>query len=642
MQFKHPELLYALFALIIPILVHLFQLRRFQKRLFSNVQFLKSVTIQTRKSSQIKKWLILATRLCVLACIIIAFAQPFLSKNVTTNQQTKTAIYLDNSFSMQLQGAKGPLLQRAVQELLENIPENEIFSIFTNTKTFAEVTKKDIQTELLQIPYVSNQISYETAYLKAKKLIGNTKDSKGRIVMISDFQQKDNNFNIPEDTNTVTNLVQLHPATTQNISIDSLYLKRNESNELTLDVSLSNTDNAEENTSVAFYNGEKLMGKTAISIPKNGNAQTFFIIDDQTEINGRIIIQDRGLVYDNSRYFNINKPKKIKVLTINESDDFFLKRIFTKEEFNLSSYAINDLNYSAITDSNLVILNEITSIPISLINALRSFQQLGGTICIIPAQEGDLGSYQQLINAFSTENLKLIQKEEKKITSIEFAHPLFRGVFDKKVTNFQYPKVNSFYTTNSENVILGYEDKRPFLYKTQNVFVFTAALNKENSNFQSSPLIVPTFYNIGKQSLQLSDISYIIGQNNTYDIPIELGSDHILSLSTKNEKLIPLQQSFPTKVRITTSEVPLKAGIYTLKKEETSIQNVSYNYDTKESILSYYSLSSDSKTYTLQSSVQSLFDQIKDETKVHELWKWFIIFALIFIGVELLLLKFLK
>jgi len=74
MQFKHPELLYALFLLLIPILVHLFQLRRFKKEAFTNVAFLKKLNIQTRKSSTIKKWLLLLTRLAVIACIVLAFA----------------------------------------------------------------------------------------------------------------------------------------------------------------------------------------------------------------------------------------------------------------------------------------------------------------------------------------------------------------------------------------------------------------------------------------------------------------------------------------------------------------------------------------------------------------------------------------
>ena len=71
MQFKHPELLYALLLLLIPIIVHLFQLRRFQKVDFTNVAFLKSVTIQTRKSSQLKKWLTLITRLLQLFWLLL-------------------------------------------------------------------------------------------------------------------------------------------------------------------------------------------------------------------------------------------------------------------------------------------------------------------------------------------------------------------------------------------------------------------------------------------------------------------------------------------------------------------------------------------------------------------------------------------
>ena len=54
MQFKHPEILYALLLLIIPIIIHLFQLRKFQKVAFTNVQFLKELTIQTRKSLEIR------------------------------------------------------------------------------------------------------------------------------------------------------------------------------------------------------------------------------------------------------------------------------------------------------------------------------------------------------------------------------------------------------------------------------------------------------------------------------------------------------------------------------------------------------------------------------------------------------------
>jgi hypothetical protein len=43
MQFKHPEILWALLLLLIPIIVHLFELRRFKKTPFTNVKMLQKV-----------------------------------------------------------------------------------------------------------------------------------------------------------------------------------------------------------------------------------------------------------------------------------------------------------------------------------------------------------------------------------------------------------------------------------------------------------------------------------------------------------------------------------------------------------------------------------------------------------------------
>ena len=145
MQFKHPEILWFLFLLAIPILVHLFQLRRFQKQYFTNVRFLKELSMQTRKSSKIKKWLLLAARLLLLACLIIAFAQPFFKAADSENKGNEMVILLDNSYSMQAKGTKGELLKRAVQDLLENTPENQQFSLITNNNAYWDTDIKSIQ-----------------------------------------------------------------------------------------------------------------------------------------------------------------------------------------------------------------------------------------------------------------------------------------------------------------------------------------------------------------------------------------------------------------------------------------------------------------------------------------------------------------
>src|SRR6476660_8067910 len=166
MHFKHPEILWFLFLLVIPILVHLFQLRRFKKEFFTNVRFLKELSIQTRKSSKIKKWLLLCTRLLLLALLIIAFAQPFFEARDSQNASNEMVILLDNSFSMQAKGSQGELLKRAVQDLLENTPENQRFSLLTTTETFWDTDIKSVQKELQNLKYSS--IAFNPDFLLTK------------------------------------------------------------------------------------------------------------------------------------------------------------------------------------------------------------------------------------------------------------------------------------------------------------------------------------------------------------------------------------------------------------------------------------------------------------------------------------------
>ena len=131
MQFKHPEILYFLFLLVIPILVHLFQLRKFKTEYFTNVKFLKELALQTRKSSKLKKYLLLATRMLLLAFMIIAFAQPFFKAKDSKNISNEMYIVLDNSFSMQAKGQKGELLKILLQN--RGFSDNDYSFVFDKT-----------------------------------------------------------------------------------------------------------------------------------------------------------------------------------------------------------------------------------------------------------------------------------------------------------------------------------------------------------------------------------------------------------------------------------------------------------------------------------------------------------------------------
>jgi hypothetical protein len=641
MQFKNPELLYALLLLVIPILIHLFQLRRFQKVEFTNVKFLKIVKLQTRKSSQLKKWLTLLTRMLLLAFVIIAFAQPFIPNTEDFNEAQETVIYLDNSFSMQAKGNNGTILNEAIQDIINTLPETEAITVFTNDDTFRNTTVKALKNDLIQLSHSPSQINYDAAFLKGKQLFSNNRASTKNLVLVSDFQQSGNPLIFEADSTVQLKLVQPKSNLVSNVSIDSLYISNTTANTIDINVLLSNPSEPVDNVSISLFNDDVLLAKSAVNFNKEG--ETVFTISNNTIINGKLVIDDAGLQYDNTFYFNLNSKSKIKVLAINDSaDDSFLNRIYTDDEFDYKSFRLEVLNFNLIPDQDLVVINEIEVITNALRAALTAFIDDGGNILIIPSSKIDLISYNQLFRDLAITPYSNRNNLIKKITSINYDHPLLANAFYSKVTNFQYPKVDMSYRFSSNiNSVLSYEDSSPFLIGNANTFVFSSALNTNNSNFKNSQLIIPVLYNMGLQSLKLSKLYYTIGTPNTIAIQTTIGQDDILTLCLEETSVIPLQKTYSKTVVLETDDFPNIAGVLNVKNKDNVLQNLSFNYNRKESNLSYYDLGV-LKNVVVDSSLASTINTIKSSTNVNALWKWFVIFALVLLIIEILLLKYLK
>ncbi|RIV68846.1 hypothetical protein D2U88_16870 [Flagellimonas aequoris] len=638
MQFKHPEILWALFLLIIPLFIHLFQLRRFQKTPFTNVAMLQKVVSESRKSNSLKKWLLLFTRLLLLVALILAFAQPFVSSG-TALQQKETVVYLDDSFSMQAKDNGLALFEKAIQDLIKNVDEESVFSLFTNTQTFTNIQIKDIQNNLLSLPYTYKQLTLDEIGLKANTLFSKSNSSVKNLMVISDFQDRMAGGNTLLDSMYHSYFVPLRPREAQNVSMDSVFLSDRFSDQAKLTVLLSG-GNPEEALPLSLYNDENLIAKTAAKFGANAKARVEFSIPGNKKINGRLTLVDNGLAYDNTFYFNINETEKIKVLAISESDNDYLSRLYTEDEFDLQNYRLNQLDYSKLDDQNVVILDNLKAVPNSLQNVLRTFKNNGGTLIVIPSISSDLASYNSFLSSLS--NIRFTEKvsSNTKLTTIAFDHPLYRNVFEKQVTNFQYPSVKEYFKvqTNLPN-ILALEGGDAFLLGKDGLYIFSTPLELENSNFKNSPLIVPTFYNMAISSLKAPELYHTLGVPSAIDVATRLGSDDILSVAKEGYEFIPLQQTFPNRVRLSFDQNPTEDGIYTISENGNALQNISFNYPRAESQLSYMDLESFSQT-NIQDSVVSVFRQLEQDNNITAYWKWFVILALLLALTEVIIQKF--
>ncbi|WP_293892721.1 BatA domain-containing protein [Flavobacterium sp.] len=642
MQFKHPEVLYFLFLLVIPILVHLFQLRRFKKEYFTNVQFLKELSIQTRKSSTIKKWLLLLTRLMLLAFLILAFAQPFFAAKDSKKNTNEMYIILDNSYSMQAKGKKGELLKRAVQDLLEHTPEAQNFSLITNSDNYWNTDIKAIQKDLQNLNYSASPFRLDNliAKVNARKSAFN-KD----IIVITDavgleanqtksFRKEDNvYFVIPEAEQK------------NNIAIDSVYIQQTLDSFYEIGIKLSANGEDFKDVPIALYNKNKLTAKTLINFETNTKTINFTI--PKEDFHGYVSVTDKGLAYDNTYYFSISKPGKNNVISIGDAEKSnYLARIYTNDEFSYNNFPIANLDYNLLDKQDAIVLNELKEIPQALQTTLKSFVMKGGNLVIIPAQESNSTTLNSFVANFGALQFKPAAQTEKKVTKINFNHPLFSTVFEKKIDNFQYPSTKiSFGLSSTTPSILTYDDQSPFLTSLPNdlssVYVFAAPINKSNSNFQNSPLIVPTFYNMAQNAQKTGINAIIIGEGQAFVTDAVLSKDEILMVKNSAENFIPVQQLLNTKVKMSFNDNPAMAGNFGIYNGTNLVQNISFNYNRTESNLSLANPDA-TNNFTKIDDIETVFNTIQTDRTDTQIWKWFVILALLFLALELLIQKFVK
>jgi hypothetical protein len=642
MQFRHPEILYFLFLLIVPILVHLFQFRRFKKEYFTNVQFLKVLSVHTRKSSEIKRWLLLSTRLLLLSCIILAFAQPYFKAKDNKNTTNELYIILDNSFSMQAKGKKGELLKRAVQELLEDTPKNVNFSLITNSGNYWNTDIKSIRHTLQNIQYsaIPFHLDYLLAKIKSHKSL-----FKKDIVIITDAVGLDSKKLKNSKKDELTHFIIPKAEQKNNVAIDSVFINETLDDFYDISVNLSAYGSGFKPVPIAIYNQKNLIAKTIVDFETKKKSINFSI--PKKAFHGYISITDNGLTYDNTLYFSISEIKKANVISIGAPEKSnFLSRIYTADEFNFNNSSIGSLDYNSIEKQDAVVLNELDEVPQALQSTLKSFVEKGGNLIIIPSAKNPITNMNIFLMSLGAVQFKSFENIEKLITKINFSHPLFTSVFENKTNNFQYPKTSASFTVSSSSpVALSYDDQSAFLTSISSsiasVYIFSAPINTLNSNFQQSPLIVPVFYKMALSNHKNGINNLTIGNSNPFLVDVLLTKDAILNVKNATEQFIPIQQTLNNKVKLVFNDYPEQAGNFEIFNQNKKLENISFNYSRTESDLATTNEKMLSG-YKTSSSIISFFDTLQTNRMDNQIWKWFVIFALLLLTIEAAIMRFMK
>lgn len=681
MTFLYPAFLLASFTIIIPIIIHLFNFRQHKVVYFSNVKFLKDIKEETKSKSRLKNLLILLSRILTILMLVIAFSQPFIpNENISSNiKKNQIGIYLDNSFSMNSEGKYGN-----IHETAKNKAFNILDAYSNNTNLiFLDNNLKSNHLHIQNKETVKDFIINQKISPKSKSLseINSTflnlfaKDTIGKkqIYYISDFQKTNSDFeNLSKDSNINYIFIPLPVEKNNNLYIDSVWFEepfRTFGKEEKLFAKIVNfSDESYIDIPVNLYINDSLKTISSLNIEPN-SSETIELDYTNTKkgiLSCKIELDDYPITFDNSFYFTYQIIEKFKLLIINEkTENKFLKKLFENDEnFEVENFNSDNIKPSEFINFNTIIINQIKEFTSGLISELNNYVAAGGTVLFIPNLEGEIESYNELLNVFNSNTLSKKDTTNTKIEKINLENIIFKDVFKEIDENSEFPMISEYFLFNkvnfSNDISLIESDNNTNILSVNNYekglfYVLNITIDDKISNFVKHPLFVPTLYNIAIYSNSNNQIYYKIGKDNIISI------DNITSENIENLHLIKKEGDYEFIPQIVSSNKNTlklnlmqnisEAGNYNLKVGEEILSGLSFNYPRTESILEFYSdieISEKMKeqnisNFTILSndniSIEQELKQLNEGTK---LWKYFILLALFFIAIEIVLIKLWK
>ncbi|MFZ4797897.1 MAG: BatA domain-containing protein [Bacteroidia bacterium] len=665
MLFAFPTFLFALFALAIPILIHLFQLRRYKKIVFSDIRFLKQITEQNQKQRNVKEWIILAARCLALACLVFAFAKPFIPlNNKTINKNNKVvSIFVDNSFSMSQQNKEGQLLEVAknkARDIVSYYGDNDLFQILTNDfegKHQRLIEKKDFLLYLDEIK-LSNQTKPFNKIIARQKQAFEAEANGNKIVyVISDLQQNQfqNLSNI--DSSLQVNFVQIKPNISNNLSIDSAWIEQplilpNTNTFLHVKVSNYGTNEMADIPLILKIDAVQ-KGIANINCKANSSAevQIQFSLNDALFHQAELSLLDNPVIFDDKLYLTLKATGNQNIIAINANKN--IQNVYAIDEnYKLQTFNSNAIDYSAFSQASCIVLNEVADISSGLQTELQKYVNNGGVALIIPSANGtDLPKTNSFLQQLNAPQLTVASAQNLKVSRINDFDEVFKNVFSKIPELANWPSLSKSYAMQINSGIKGYHiatlnNDAPFIFKSRfgkgAVYLLNTPLQNDWSNFTEHALFVPFMLRLPLVNKQSAALYYNIDKPVNYSFEKNTNSKVVYLKDKKDEIAFDVNNN-ESKSMVAISGIK-QAGNYQVfeKNNANLLANISFNLNRNESNLNI--IANDSLSNS-QAAIIQTNDLLKHQKEIElnyngtQLWRWFLLAAFVFILVEVLLLK---
>ena len=662
MRFLYPNMLWWLFALAIPIIIHLFNFRRHKIVYFSNTATLKTIEQENAKTKKLKYIIALIMRMLFIVGLVFAFAYPYNpeQKLKTDDADNLVAVYIDNSMSMHSQSSEVSLIEDArasARALVSNISPSQRFVLLTNSRQLDNEYPMNQDEMLMSIDAMQTEASpltFNNLYENLQMIMKRNGFKSASLFMYSDFQ--DNMMDMDGlVADSAIQLVAMPLASDyqQNIYIDTVWLsspilQKGLANEINVRV-INESAKDINGLPVNFEIDGKSVAFNTIDIHANGKNEVAmqFVLNESGEKTAAVSINDYPITFDDAYNFVLSVRPIIKIVELSDAaGDLAIQTLFSNDslfDFHIMNPYRIDQQY--LSDCQMVIVDGDANLNETMWQTIIDFANDGGSVVVFPSDVSE------------------IYDDTLSISAIASQHAFFSDIFVNIPNNADLPKVYKHAQIDKKQfsntlTLISLQNATSFFTLSKigsgNVFSFASQLGKEWTNFADNSLFVPIMYKIAMTGGQMSRLSYTLGADKDITIndltAFSEGDVRIRDVQSTFE-MIPMVEMRNNRALIRLYDEFPGAGFYTINKGDEVIETTAWNDNRKESKMKF--LDREEVDKILKDSGLNVLAVMKaDEIHSNDvmemmvrrsmMWKSFIILSLISLLIEILVLRFWK
>ncbi len=527
------------------------------------------------------------------------------------------------------------------------------------------------------------------------RLFASSKNFNKEVYIISDFQSGslESKLNMSKTTEqlfapiTQFFLIPLGKRELQNIAVESIDIPNTifeVHKPFVAKVKLTNHGTTDvQNHVVSVYQDGSRVAQKGVDVHSGQSVETEFTLMPKHSgfLQGMIELEDDDLEFDNRRFFTVHIPEELRVLLVGNASDLTYLRLALATRLSDSSASLkmsettwNRFSSSQLNNIDAVVLSNLHELSEIQSSALKTYLQNGGGALIFPGTQSTVTAFNTSITAIlGISTIATIESQSRTPQSInsfiefdkvDLRHPLFVGMFEKDevkqsvgVTHhervLESPRIHTSLrflpTAHSKNIIT-LTNGSPFLIEEQikngRVLIVSVAANTEWSDLPLKGLFVPLIHRA---------ISYL-AQEPTMERSLLIGEERTVRLRSFIPPKLAITKPGGMEVTVNTQQVGAnrsmrfsgtdRAGLYAITAGNLILDRFAVNVDPDESNTAPLDTKRREKMFQRLGVVNNTVHTVNQPQEVQrivtesrlgaELWKQFLIAALIVAIVEML------